>query len=173
LIDQSNHLHIWDVAGSPADPALRASESNPNRISLDGLTNLALRPDGALLAIGDRAGVVTLIDTVRHSIVGSIRSFNDEAASMMLALTFSPDGRTLAVGSQQGAIALYSVHPPTRPRLRLKLPGHHGLVTHVVFDASGTRLASVSLADPPLVEVWELELIARDLAGLGLAEESL
>jgi WD40 repeat protein len=90
---------------------------------------------------------------------------------MFSALAFSPDGHTLATGSHQGSISLYSVASPAQPRLRLRLPGHRGFVNSLVFDAPGTRLASASGTDT-LVEVWDLDLIGRELSRLGLAEES-
>jgi hypothetical protein len=41
---------------------------------------------------------------------------------------------------------------------------------NLVFDTTGTRLASASVADPPVVEVWYLDLIGRELKQRGLAE---
>ena len=35
----------------------------------EGLTSLALRPDGAVLALGDRTGTVTLLDTRSLTVV--------------------------------------------------------------------------------------------------------
>jgi hypothetical protein len=40
----------------------------------------------------------------------------------------------------------------------------------MVFDAQGTRLAGATMSDP-LVEVWDLGLIGRELDRLGLAED--
>jgi serine/threonine protein kinase/WD40 repeat protein len=167
LIDLAGHLHTWDIAGSPADAGSRASEPSRRLPFVEGISSFALRHDGAVMAVSDRTGTVTLIDTVRPATLGSFRPSADESASVFPGLAFSPDGRTLAVGSQQGTISLYSVDSPARPRLDLRLPGHHGMVIHLVFDASGTRLASAGI--DPLVEVWDLNLIRRELNWLGLS----
>jgi eukaryotic-like serine/threonine-protein kinase len=170
LIDLTGHLHVWDIDGSPGDAELHAAERIPAFPPLDPLSNLALRPDGAILAAGDRSGTVTLIDTARASVVASIKPSGDESETFYryIALAFSPDGRTLAVGSaQQGTISLYSLDPPRSPQLRLRLPGHHGLVANLVFDATGTRLATTAGNDP-IVEVWDIDLIKRELVGMGL-----
>jgi WD40 repeat protein len=52
--------------------------------------------------------------------------------------------------------------------LRFHLPGHRGPITNLVFDAQSGRLASAGT--DPLVEVWDLELLDRDLIQLGLAD---
>lgn len=171
LVDvMPGRLHAWDIDGSSRDAVVHARAASGNLPPLDGLSSLALRPDGAVLAVGDRAGVVTLIDTLRYHVVSSIRPASDESAGPVIALAFSPDGRTLAVGSPQGVISLYSVASPARPLPRLHLPGHRGMVTILAFDSPGTRLASATGTDP-LVEVWNLELIYHELRRLGLADD--
>ncbi len=83
-------------------------------------------------------------------------------------MAFSPDGGYLAVGSQQGTISLWSVAQPARAAVFVRLPGHRGLVTNLVFDAKGRRMASAGR--DALVEVWDLEAIRRELSRLGLIE---
>ncbi len=148
LVEVGGDLHAWDLAGSPGDAELRASEASSGFPSFEGISILALRPDGAILAVGDRNGTVTLIDTERRTVVGSVRPSADEPESFFLTLAFSPDGRTLAVGSQQGTISLYAVDRPARPELLLRLTGHRGRVINLVFDAQGTRLASAGDGSP-------------------------
>jgi eukaryotic-like serine/threonine-protein kinase len=162
-------LHIWDIAGSPGHSELRARESDQRFLPLEGILSLALRHDGAVLAVGDRTGNVSLIDTARRTLMGSIRPSDDETESFGLSLAFSPDGQNLAVGSQDGVICLYSVDSPSQPRLRFRLPGHRGRLSNLVFDSQGKRLACIAGADP-LVEVWDLDLIRRELARLDLAD---
>ena len=135
----------------------------------EGASSLALRRDGAALAVGDRAGTVTLYDTVHATVLERIKPSIGETESLVIALAFSPDGHDLAVGSQQGMISVWSVAAPAKPRLRLRLPGHKGLVTNLVFDSRGERLASAAGIEP-LVEVWNLDLLQRELARLGLAD---
>ncbi|MFI5457780.1 MAG: WD40 repeat domain-containing serine/threonine protein kinase [Isosphaerales bacterium] len=135
----------------------------------NGATSLALRPDGAVLAAGDRTGTVTLIDTARRTVLKRIKPQSAERESFWLAMAFSPDGRDLAVGSPQGKISLWSVASPTEPHLRLHLPGHRGTNSLLVFDSQGRRLASAEFNDP-LVEVWDLDLLQREIIRLGLAD---
>ena len=170
LVNLLGRLHIWDLNATPGDTAVHAVEPDWGRPPVEGIVSLALRSDGAVLAAGDRTGTVTLIGTPRLSVLGSIRPAADAAGTFYSALAFSPDGGILAIGSQQGSISLYSVAAPVQPRPRFHLPGHHGLVTNLAFDPPGTRLASATWTDP-LVEVWDLDLIGRELADLGLAED--
>lgn len=170
LIDQMSRLHVWDVAGSPVDGKVGAVDASAGFAIFEGITNLALRPDGRLLALGDRMGAVTLIDTTRRRILSSIRPAPGESESFWLALAFSPDGRNLAVGSQQGVISIYAIDDPARPVPRFRLTGHRGRVLNLVFDDQGTRLASAGL--DPLVEVWDVDLIRRELERLGLATDT-
>jgi WD40 repeat protein len=170
LIDQSGLLHAWAVSRAEASEArmVQARELDWAVPLTDGAFSLALRRDGTVLAVGDRAGTVTLVETDRPRVLARIKPSSGEVESLVLALAFSPDGHNLAVGgSQEGTISLWSVVEPTKPRLGLRLPGHKGLVTNLVFDLHGQRLASATGIDP-LVEVWNLELVQQELATLGL-----
>jgi WD40 repeat protein len=175
LIDQipsspSSRLHAWALASAPEGPHVQARELGSSVPLPEGsFVNLAVRGDGAVLALGDRTGMVTLLDTASLRPLGRIEPASGEAEGFLLALAFSPDGRDLAVGSQQGTISLWSVAQPTRPRRRFHLPGHRGFITNLVFDSSGRRLASSAGLDP-LVEVWDLELIGLELSRLELAD---
>src|SRR5207249_3939074 len=122
---------------------------------------------GALLAVGDRTGTVTLIDTRTRGLVAKIRPPNEDSDNYWLAMAFSADGESLAIGSTTGTISLCSVTQPREPQPRFHLPGHRGTTTSLVFDTEGRRLASAGT--DPLVEVWDLDLIARELKRLGLA----
>jgi eukaryotic-like serine/threonine-protein kinase len=169
LIDQKGLLHAWAIEStSEASQALARELDWPVPLGEEA-SSLALSRDGAVLALGDRAGTVTLLDTARQTVLERIKPSSGEAESLLLALAFSPSGRDLAVGSQQGTISIWSIAQPNGARLRLRLPGHRGLVTSLVFDPQGRRLASAAGIDP-LVEVWDLDLIQRELMRLGLAE---
>jgi WD40 repeat protein len=129
---------------------------------------LALRTDGALLAIGDRTGTVTLLDTARLSILGRIPPTED-TQGVQAALAFSPDGKSLAVYSPQGQIVIWSVANPAYLQISLRLPGQRGMFPSLVFDPSGLRLASSSAGIEPMIEIWNLELIDRELTRLGFS----
>ena len=163
-----NPLHVWGVEHpSPSAPP-RARDLNWSLTLGDGAISLALRGDGALLAVGDRTGSVTLIDTSTHGVVGTIQPLNRDSENPWLSMAFSPDGQALAIGSWEGTIALWSVAQTRQPRLRFHLPGHRGPITNLAFDTQSRRLASA--CTDPLVEVWDLELLDRELIRLGLAD---
>jgi WD40 repeat protein len=167
---QGNPLHIWDLDSRSAGSLLQAEESQWDPRLTEGATSIALRGDGSLLAVGHRKGTVSLIDTRTHRIVGKIDpKSSGDSESFRLAMTFSPDGQTLAIGSTVGTIALWSLADPAQPRKRLALPGHRGTTAHLVFDTRGRRLASAVWTDP-LIEIWDLDLITRELTRLGLME---
>ena len=164
-------MHAWAIESRADGPEakVQARELDWALPLTDAASSLALRGDGKLLAVGDRAGTVTLVDPERCRVLDRIKPSSGEVESLLLALAFSPQGQDLAVGSQLGTISIWSVVQPTKPRLRLRLPGHRGLVTNLVFDSRGQRLASAAGLDP-LVEVWDLELIQQELARLGLSD---
>jgi WD40 repeat protein len=120
------------------------------------------------LAVGDRTGTVSLVDTAARRVIGTIQPLNGDSDNPWLAMAFSPDGRSLAIGSQEGTISLWSVSQPRKPQLRFHLPGHLSPITSLAFDTQNRRLASAGM--DPLVEVWDLEMLDRELHRLGLAQ---
>ncbi len=144
---------------------------------------MALRADGKILAVGERidgrapaagerAGQVMLLDATSLALLCSIGEPGKDQENLGRSLAFSPDGNELAVGSQQGTISLWSLEQPTRPHLRLHLPGHRGWVNNLVYDPQGRRLAcsSFDVIVDSIVEVWDLEVIDRELHRLKLAD---
>ncbi len=170
LIDQPGLLHAWaiDSIVDGAQARVQARDLDWSLPMSDGASSLALRHDGKVLAVGDRAGTVTLLATDRPRVLERIKPLTGEVESLVIALAFSPNGQDLAIGSQLGTISIWSVVQPTKPRLRLRLPGHRGLVSNLAFDPRGQRLATATF--DPLVEVWDLELIEQELARLGLSD---
>jgi WD40 repeat protein len=168
---EQNSLHVWALDGSPDGLRIQARELGTMPMGEGGIGNTALSPDGAILALGDRAESVTLVDTARLTVVGQIKPPPAETESFLGVMTFSPDGQELAVGSQQGTIFVWSARPAARPKLLFRLPGHRGLVSSLAYDTQGRRLASAaSIGLDPVVEVWDLDLIERELNRLQLAD---
>jgi len=168
MLGDFNRLIIWALDPGTASGPIKAHRLESLEGLPDGLTRLALRPDGALLAIGDRTGTVTLLDTARLSILGRIPP-GEDAQGPQAALAFSPDGRRLAVYSPQGQILIWSVAHPSSPQVALRLPGQRGMFSNLVFDQRGQRLASISGGVEPMIEIWNLELIERELTRLGFS----
>jgi WD40 repeat protein len=172
LIDQTGLLHVWAIDG-PADVEASVTQAFDLNWTIPmadgGFNNLALRNDGTILALGDRTQTVTLVNTSNQTVLDQIKPASGEAEVPRLALAFSTDGRELAVGSDHGTVSLWSIVDPRRPRLRFRLPSHRaGFTTSLAFDAQGRRLASAGM--DAMVEVWDLELIQRELASLELAD---
>jgi serine/threonine protein kinase/WD40 repeat protein len=165
---QSSRLRVWGIGKQSVATAVQAVELDWDLPLGDGLINIALRGDGELLALGDRAGSVTLVDTVSRRIVGKVPPLNQDSDNFVLAMTFSPDGQRMAIGSREGTISIWSVAEPKKPRLLFHLPGHRANIFSLAYDPQNRRLASAG--DDPLVEVWDLELLERELLRLGLAD---
>jgi WD40 repeat protein len=172
LLDQTLgreiRLHAWAITGPSASAPAQALDLSWSLPLGDGVISIALRGDGAVLAVGDRTGGVALVDTSTKRIVGRIPALNKDADNLVLAMAFSPNGENLAIGSPEGTISLWAVGRPDKPRLRFHLPGHRGIVFSLAFDAQNRRLASAG--NDPLVEVWDLELLERELVRLELAD---
>jgi serine/threonine protein kinase/WD40 repeat protein len=163
-------LHLWSLDHEDGDGPIQATRLAPADRLPEELTSLSLRPDGSILALGDRYGSVTLLDTRRLRVVGKLAAPANEGPVMYLPIAFSPDGRKLAVGSAEGTITLWNVDNPAAPRVALRLPGQRGMVTGLAFDPQVQRLASTVLGGEPVVEIWDLALLSRELARLGLPE---
>ena len=162
-------LRVWRIKGSSGEATMvQAIEVSGVISPPDGGLSLTLARDGKVLAVGDRSGTVGLLDAERLTVLGQIGSRDSEPkAGGSWTLAFAPDGLQLAVGSPTGTISVWSIVHPDRPQLWLELPGHKGNVTSLAYDAQGRRLASSAGLDA-LVEVWDLELIGRELDRLGL-----
>ena len=161
---RNNTLHVWALDATTG--GYQAREVPVTAPLPERFASIALRPDGRILAIGDHTGTVTLYDTRRWTVMGSIKPPTEEAQGSVLALAFSPDGRDLAVGTQQGTILIWPANKPGAKEPRLSLPGQRGMISSMVFDREGRRLASTARTDP-LVEVWDLDLIRNELASAG------
>ena len=129
----------------------------PRRLSEVEVSGAAIRPDGRLLASGDRAGVVRFTD---------LRTWKPSGRSVRLgrpvpeqAMAFSPDGRTVAVGAGSGKrMDVHFVDVASRGARRVR--SWRGWVTP--FDlqtlllayAPGGRQLAVALATYGETSVW-------------------
>jgi eukaryotic-like serine/threonine-protein kinase len=162
-------LRAWAIDLVDGASSARARELRSATLD-QPFTRIVLRPDGKFLAAINGMGQVTLLDASSLAVIAGLAEPGKPAESFLTpALAFSPDGRSLAVGSSQGTISLWSLDVTTRPQLRLHLPGHRGLVTSLVYDPHGRRLASATWRDA-IVEVWDLAVIETELVRLKLAD---
>jgi WD40 repeat protein len=155
-------LHAWDLGG-PTARARPVGWREPPSVDAHGL---ALSPDGRLLATGDGAGGVTLVDTDRGTVRARLAPAEGRAGGVAWALVFSPDGKELAVGDAEGNVDLWSIPATGTPVPLVRLPGHRGLVSSLAYDPGGHRLASS--ASDRTVDIWNLDRVRGELTRLGL-----
>jgi WD40 repeat protein len=157
LVDGTGGVQAWALDGP-----------NSRSLSWSGLVgdavSLALSPDGKLLAVGGRTGIVTLIDIDKGSVRTRLLPAPDSSDGLVGSLAFAPGGRELVVGHQQGQVELWSLADLSAPMLRL--PGHRGAVAGLTFDAQGHHLAAA--VSDKTVDVWNLERLREELGRLGL-----
>ena len=127
------------------------------------VASLALSPDGLVLALGDNSGGVRLVDALDGRAITTLPAPEGEADDHAWSLAFSPDGKLLAVGSR-GRVRLWSLGDSPHPLVHL--PGHRSHIRLIAFSPDGRRLATSS--DDPVIEVWDLSLIHRELDRLGV-----
>ena len=82
-----------------------------------------------------------------------------------MALRFSPDGRLGIVQDTSKVLGLVEIETG-RTLARLESPDQHGVVS-ATFSSDGSRLV-VTTNEPPCAHVWDLRVIRRQLAEMGL-----
>jgi WD40 repeat protein len=162
--DQS--IGVWDLAAGQElhrletrrGPAFRVhSFTNPLRSELERastapanpVNDIALSPDGRLLAAAGEAGIcLWYLPEARP-----IRHLDGETGPVT-SVAFSPDGYQLVAGGRDGLVRLWDIRGDTMSR---RLGAHLGPVRSVAFGPGGHRVASAG--DDRLVRIWDL---ARD-----------
>jgi WD40 repeat protein/DNA-binding SARP family transcriptional activator len=109
----------------------------------------ALRPDGEVLAVGQRDGTVSLIDAETLKERSRFRAVPN---APVRGMAYVPGGRSLVVGGDDGFLAIFD---PARGRLVTPLQGHSGgpLLTPT-FSADGRLMATAGAGDAVLL--WTL-----------------
>jgi WD40 repeat protein len=166
--ERTSVLRVWQLELSADGDTARARDLEA--YSLPDGVNLVLGHNGKLLAFADRTGQVTVLDASKFVVLSRrIKPpGNEPETSWPPALAFSPDDIELAVGSDRGAVSLWSLAKPARPQLRLQLPGHRSRINCLAYEPNGRRLASATF--DAMVEVWDLDIIDRELSRLKLTD---
>ncbi|QEH32311.1 Serine/threonine-protein kinase PrkC [Aquisphaera giovannonii] len=99
--------------------------------------SLAFSSDGALLAVGDDWGNLSIWDAAAWS----RRRLVKGSDAAVWGLAFSPDGRTLAAACGDAKVRLWD---PATGQMTLVLDGHAKRVNAVAFSPDGRTLASAS-----------------------------
>jgi len=117
---------------------LKTSETTDSSVAA-----LAFTPDGKLLVIGTRKGVLRVLDVATRKITRTI-----DLDSPICALSAST--KFIMLGYPDGTLAQLSFEGQTSTH---EVSGHDDAVTAIAFDARGERLASGS-ADGT-IRIWE------------------
>lgn len=131
------------------------------------VTATALSPNGELLALGDRFGVVTLVKTLDGEELSKFPPPSSSSGDRVESLAFSPAGDLLAAGGFE-RVRLYRI--AAKPNLNgeiLRLPVHRGRVVLLAFNSDGRRLA-LGTDSPSAIDVWNLARVRDDLDNLKL-----
>src|SRR5215210_2462300 len=140
---------IWDLAGDRRlGRPFAIGRPKASNVPIAAVFSHALSPDGRVLAVGQRDGTVSLIDT------RTLRTFSNFPAvpnGPLRGMGYVPGGRLLVVGGDDGFLALVD---PCRGTLVQRLRGHRGTVRAPAFSADGRLMATASAFDPVLV--WTL-----------------
>jgi len=117
----------------------------------NGFANLALAPDGKLLALREGGGNIQLWDLGLRQRIGTLTN-----QGLAWAMAFSPDGNLLASGNRDASgkpvISLWQL--ATRQILR-NLPQSDD-VTSLAFSPDGKCLATYQMEAVPRMRLWEL-----------------
>ncbi len=99
--------------------------------------DVAVSPDGDLMAGGTDANLIYLWDTLDFNKIGTLSGHT----GYVNGVAFSPDGALLASGSHDTTVAIWDVAGQYR---LAALDGHEREVLRVAFNPDGTLIASIS-----------------------------
>ena len=138
----------WDLTGRHGfGSSFRAANSDPN----DGAWNVALSPDGRLVAVGDSSGTVNLWNA--HSLK-KVESLN-VGRGIVGAVSFGAGGRTLLVArdnyvprpAQAASLEIWGLSP--KPHLIHELHPSFPAYDWASFSPDGSTVAAVGPVLPP------------------------
>lgn len=148
-------VEFWDTA-DPARPTRIGAVVPP--ASFGPVAGVgAVSPDGRLLAMGDQAAKIQLVDISnleRPRYLGAPLRGSQPSIEQM---AFTPDGKTLVAGDDSGQLRLWDVADPSRPRLLASVTDTTGEVLglsvspddHLLADAaSDNKIRLYDITDP-------------------------
>lgn len=131
-------IRLWDARSGRCENIFGSESGGPS----DGVTSVALSPDGRLLAAASLDKIVRIWDTETSQILDRLEGHSDSVYS----IAFSPDGKNVISGSLDRNIMLWDVgaqgRTTTRPRMLFQ--GHKDFVLSVAYTPDGRWLMSGS-----------------------------
>jgi WD40 repeat protein len=154
-------LEIWDVhQGKKLHEVEIVTELGPHHARRHSMKSACFRGDGKLLfAISDE-GRADVIDVAKGVIVATWKL----PTSGLAAVALHPEGKTVAFGGEDHSIHLLDA---ASGREMVRWEAHDTALTDLAFSPDGRTLVSGS-ADGT-VKLWDLPLLRRELAALGLS----
>ncbi len=113
----------------------------------NGVTAVALSPDGELIAAGSGDGVIRLYRTSDGALLRSL----DGHSSSVRSVAFAPDGLTLASGSYDNSVKLWQA---ASGKLLQTFEGNLGQVYAVAFAPNGRYLVAAGAAGR--LQFWDI-----------------
>lgn len=124
-------VRLWDARTGQCKKIFGSESGGPS----DGVTSVALSPDGRLLAAASLDKVVRIWDTESSQLLDRLEGHSDSVYS----IAFSPDGKNVISGSLDRNIMLWDVcaqgRTTTRPRMLFQ--GHKDFVLSVAYTPDG------------------------------------
>ncbi len=132
-------VKLWDPAtGKLLRTLIKKHNASPNC--------LAFNRDGSLLAVGDGAGQMLVIDSATGETLYTLKSPDTGYGSV----AFNPAGSLLAGGEHSGTVKIWDL---ATKKPRYSLEGHTDRVPGLAFSPDGKTLASGSL--DASVRLWD------------------
>jgi WD40 repeat protein len=163
---------VWDFAFSPDGEMLysgsedktirqwslteKVGESKVIITDTEGITSLALGPNGEVIATATHSGIdhnIRLWDRKTGKLQHVLRGHTRE----ILALNFDPESRLLVSGSIDQMVRLWDTSTGTEVKI---LKGHQGPIRSVSFSPNGRLLASGDMAKS--VRIWDISSGGED-----------
>lgn len=111
------------------------------------MTRMALRPDGAVFAIGGLSHKIELRETGSYKLV---EAFPHGHGDRIGSIAFSPDGKILATGGADKVVRMWD----TASWTYVRLVGHGDSIESVAFSPDGQLIATASL--DKTVRLWDV-----------------
>jgi tricorn protease-like protein len=146
LVAGSNdgEVRLWDLEPPPK----RKSVIPPGR--KDGVTDIAIAPDGKSYVTVNHGGAVQIMDIATKQ-EKAVLSGSEQAGPALWAVAYRSDGKTIATAHGNDVVKLWDV--PTE-KLRATLHKQTGQVTSLAFSRDGNLLASG--AGDTTVVIWNV-----------------
>lgn len=134
---------LWDNSNPRAPVAL--SPGVAHAVGFGAVSGVAaLRPDGRVVAVGNRDARLQLIDVSDPAHPRALGGVLDGPTPLIEQMTFDPSGNVLAAGDDGGRVHWWDVRDPSRPVPLPTLSTDGGILLAVAFDPNGRLLAAGS-----------------------------